>query len=156
MKLSALLDPSLVVHPLRATDKWDVIRQITRAAVDQGALPETLFDTVHDALRTREKSMTTGMENGIAIPHAAVDGIEEVIAILAVAPDGVPFETLDGHPAKIIVGLIIPREKKLLHIKTLAEIARLLAKAEIREQLIATTNAADAYAVIRERDAEFA
>lgn len=156
MKLSALLTPELVVHPLRASDKWDVIRQITRAAVDAGALPEACFDTVHDALVTREKSMTTGMEHGIAIPHAAVDGIQDVIAILAIAPDGVPFDTLDGEPARIVVGLIIPREKKLLHIKTLAEIAKLLSREEIRTALVETQSPEQVVAVVRERDREIA
>ena len=79
-----------------------------------GAGDGRVFEQVHEALVIRERSMTTGMENGIAIPHAAVDGIEEVIALMAIAPDGVPFETLDGEPARIIVELVIPREKKLL------------------------------------------
>lgn len=156
MRLSDLLHPDRVVHPLRATDKWEVIRQITRSAVDAGALPAKLFDTVHEALVTREKSMTTGMENGIAIPHAAVDGIADVIAILGIAPEGVPFETLDGQPARIIVGLVIPREKKLLHIKTLAEIAKLLGNAAIREELLATESAQQVVEIVRTRDREFA
>lgn len=156
MKLSALLTPDLVIHPLRASDKWDVIRQLARLAVDAGALQEERFSVVHDALVKREQSMTTGMENGIAIPHAAVDDIPDVVAVLGIASEGVPFDTLDGAPAQIVVGLIIPRDKKLLHIKTLAGIAKLLGNHEIRAELIATRSAAEAVAVVQDRDREFA
>ena len=80
--------------------------------------------------------MTTGMEDGIAIPHAAVDDIPDVIAVLGIAPEGVPFETLDGAPARILVCLAIPRSKKLQHIRTLAEIAKLLSRAEVRQRIL--------------------
>jgi len=85
--------------------------------------------------------MTTGMQNGIAIPHAAVDGIDELIPVLALSQRGIPFDTLDGRPAQILVCLIIPRAKKLLHIKTLAEIARLLSRPEVRQRLVGCSSA---------------
>src|SRR5690606_22119270 len=106
MKLSQLLVPELVIHPLQVRDKWAAIEAMTRAAVAAGRLPGTLFDDVHRALVLREKSMTTGMEHGVAIPHAAVDRLDDVVAVFAIAPDGVPFESLDGQPARILVGLI--------------------------------------------------
>ena len=56
--------------------------------------------------------------------------------MLGIAPDGVPFETLDGQPARILVCLAIPRAKKLQHIRTLAEIAKLLSRAPVRERLL--------------------
>ncbi len=154
MKLSQLLTEDLVLLPLVANDKWELIQKLARAAVDAGALAPERFDTVYAALVARERSMTTGMESGVAIPHAAVDGIEEVIAVLGLCPDGVPFDSLDGQPARIVVGLVIPRVKKLLHIKTLAEIAKLLARAEVREALLATRSPAEALTVVREKERE--
>lgn len=156
MKFSQLLTPDQVVLPLRASDKWDVIRQITACAIAAGRLGAEHQETVHEALVAREKSMTTGMENGIAIPHAAVDTVEDVVAVLGVAPEGVAFDTLDGRPATIIVGLIIPRSKKLLHIKTLAEIAKLLGNADVREKLLQAASPADAVDVLRAREREVA
>ncbi len=85
MNLSELLTDDLVLFPLRAQDKWQAITALAHTAVGAGGLAEDMFDTVHDALVTREKSMTTGMEQGIAIPHAAIDGIPEAIAVLGVA-----------------------------------------------------------------------
>ena len=144
MKLSHLLNQELVLLPMEAEDKWQAIRLLAAAAVGSGRVKASLGASVEAALVTRERSMTTGMEQGIAIPHAAVDGIEEVVAVLGVSPAGIPFETLDGNPARIIVCLVIPRAKKLLHIKTLAEIARLLSRAEVRSALLGCASPVEA------------
>ncbi len=136
MKLSDLIVPELIVLPLRAADKWQAIEALARAPVAAGRYPEARLGDVLQALLVRERSMSTGMEHGIAIPHAAVDGVDDVLAVLGLAPDGIPFQSLDGRPARIVVCLIIPRSKKLLHIKTLAEIARLLSRADVRDRLL--------------------
>lgn len=153
MKLSELLVPELVVLPLEAVDKWQAIERLAVAAVTAGRLPAAMLEQVQAALRLREESMTTGMEQGIAIPHAAVEGIQDVIAVLAVAPGGIPFQALDGRPARILVCLIIPRQKKLLHIKTLAEIARLLSRAPVRESLLSCETPDQVLGAIRTAEA---
>ena len=136
MKLSELITTNLVEVPLQAADKWQALSTIARVPVRAGCYPESMVETVEQALVVRERSMTTGMEHGIAIPHAAIDGIDDLVAVLGLNPTGIPFETLDGEPARIIIGLVIPRSKKLAHIKTLAEIAKLLSKADVRERLL--------------------
>ncbi|MFO1052122.1 MAG: PTS sugar transporter subunit IIA [Planctomycetota bacterium] len=152
MKLSQLLREDLVVQPLAAADKWAAIRALAERGASKGAIAPERLETVHAALVARERSMTTGMEHGVAIPHAAVDGVEDVVAILGVAPRGIPFESLDGQPARLLVCLIIPRTKKLLHIHTLARIAKLLARAEVRDAMIAAPDPAAVLAVVRETE----
>ena len=141
MKLSELIQEQLVEVPLRAADKWEALAAIARIPVRAGCYSESMVETVESALVVRENSMTTGMEHGIAIPHAAIDGIDELVAVLGLNPAGIPFETLDGPPAQIVIGLVIPRSRKLAHIKTLAEIAKLLSKAEVRDRLLACATA---------------
>ena len=141
MKLSDLITRDLVEVPLRAADKWQALAAIARVPVRAGRYPEAFAPQVEQALVVRERSMTTGMEHGIAIPHAAIDGIDDLVAVLGINAVGIPFETLDGEPARIVIGLVIPRAKKLAHIKTLAEIAKLLSRAEVRERLIACDSA---------------
>lgn len=150
MKLSELINANLVEVPLVAADKWQALSTIARVPVRAGCYPESMVETVEQALVVRERSMTTGMEHGIAIPHAAIDGIEDLVAVLGLNPTGIPFETLDGEPARIIIGLVIPRSKKLAHIKTLAEIAKLLSKAEVRERLLSCHTAEMAVAALAE------
>jgi len=144
MKLSELITTDLVEVPLRAADKWEALAAIARIPVRGGRYPQAMVPIVEQALVARERSMTTGMEHGIAIPHAAIDGIDELVAVLGLNPVGIPFETLDGAPARIIIGLVIPRSRKLAHIKTLAEIAKLLSRAEVRDRLLRCTDAASA------------
>ena len=156
MMLSQLLREELVVQPLGATDKWSAIRALAECAVASGAVPAARLETVHDALVARERSMTTGMEYGVAIPHAAVEGIDEVVAVLGIAPAGIPFESLDGQPARLVVCLIIPRAKKLLHIHTLARIAKLLARRDVREAMIDAADPAALLEVVRAKERESA
>lgn len=141
MKLSDLITSDLVEVPLRAADKWEALATIARVPVRAGCYPESMVPVVEQALVLRERSMTTGMEHGIAIPHAAIDGVDDLVAVLGINAVGIPFETLDGQPARIVIGLVIPRSKKLAHIKTLAEIAKLLSRAEVRERLVQCTDA---------------
>ena len=95
MKLSELLQPDMVILPLEADDKWQAIDRLAEVGLKTGAYTEQQFGPVREALEAREKSMTTGMEMGIAIPHAAVDEIGEVIASLGISKTGIPFEALD-------------------------------------------------------------
>jgi len=148
MKLSELITAELVEVPLRAADKWDALKLLAQVPVRAGRYSAAFAATVEQALVAREKSMTTGMEHGIAIPHAAVDGLDELVAVLGLNAAGIPFETLDGAPARIVIGLVIPRAKKLAHIKTLAEIAKLLSRAEVRDRLVRCTDAASALQVL--------
>lgn len=152
MKLSELLTTDVVLSPLEAADKWQAIELLARAAAARGKWSNERLARVQEALTMRERSMTTGMENGIAIPHAAVDGLQDVVGVLGLSRHGVPFDALDRLPARIMVCLIIPRDKKLLHIKTLAEIARLLSRPAVRARLLEAASPAAALDVIRQEE----
>ena len=143
MKLSELIVPELVTVPFQAADKWQALAALAQLPLRAQRYPERLAQAIEQALVQRERSVTTGVGDGIAIPHAAVDGIEELIAVLAISPEGIPFDALDRRPAHIVVGLIIPRHKKFMHIKTLAEIARLLSRVEVRQRLCACRTPAE-------------
>lgn len=154
MKLSDLLQPEMVILPLEADDKWQAIDKLADIGLSAGILTEKQLPAVREALQVREKSMTTGMEMGIAIPHAAVDETDQVIASLGISSAGIAFEALDGKPAKIIVCLVIPRTKKLLHIKTLAGIAKLLSRSEVREAILECASSQEVVEMIRKMEAE--
>ncbi len=98
--------------------------------------------------------MSTGMEHGIAIPHAAVDGVHEVLACLGIiaSEHGLAFESIDGRPTRVVVLLVIPRSQKLLHIRTLADIARVLGRDSVREALLAARDAHGAWSALAEGD----
>lgn len=149
MKLSHLLTPDQILVPFGAEDKWAAIAAMPGVLVAAGRLDAEREGVAVEALISRERSMTTGMENGVAIPHAALDELTGVLGVLAIARQGIPFDTLDRQPGRILVGLLIPRAEKLLHIRTLAAIAKLLSRAELREELLACLDPAAALRAIR-------
>jgi mannitol/fructose-specific phosphotransferase system IIA component (Ntr-type) len=155
MRLSDLFSAEDVVVDFAPTDKWDAIRRLVEHLVRRGRLPAPSEGAIVDAVLARERSMSTGMEHGIAIPHAAVDGVESVLACMGIItdPQGLTFESIDGRPTRVVVLLVIPRAQKLLHIRTLADIARVLGRDTVREHLIAARSSAEAWSALAEGDA---
>jgi mannitol/fructose-specific phosphotransferase system IIA component (Ntr-type) len=149
MKLSELLREGQILTGFKARDKWDALGQIVDLLASQGRVPADRRDAVLEALTSREKFSSTGMEFGVALPHAPVDGIEQALSVLAVSPQGVNFLSADGQPARIIVALVIPRKAQKNHIPTLAGIARLLNFEEFREVLVRSRTPREALQLIR-------
>jgi mannitol/fructose-specific phosphotransferase system IIA component (Ntr-type) len=152
MKLGDLLQEGQVVTGFQARDKWEAIRKLVDLLVAQGRLKAEHSEAVWNALVAREKVASTGMEHGVAIPHASVDGVEDALAALATAPEGIPFQSADGQPAQLIILLVIPRKAVQRHIRTLAGIARLLQYEEMRVALLGSRSGREALKVIREEE----
>ncbi|MEM9381893.1 MAG: PTS sugar transporter subunit IIA [Planctomycetota bacterium] len=150
MRAAELLHPADVVLGFDPHDKWQAIHDLVRHLVECGRLDAELEEPVREAVLARERSMSTGMEQGVAIPHAAVDDVSEIVGAMGVVrrDDGLDFESIDGLPSRVVVLLIIPKSQKLLHIRTLADIARVLTKESVRQKLLATLDADEAHAVL--------
>ncbi|MFN0206082.1 MAG: PTS sugar transporter subunit IIA [Planctomycetota bacterium] len=117
-------------------DKWDAIAQVLDLLVRSGRVPAARRDAIHASLVEREKSLSTGMEGGIALPHAAVDGLEELLTGLVVFREPLPFQSIDGSPVRILVMLLIPKERRFAYLPVLSDAARLLSRKDVREKLI--------------------
>lgn len=155
MRLQELIPPEHILLALEAADKWEVIDRMLAHLAASGALPKARGAGYREAVVQRERSMSTGMERGIAIPHAAVDGLERVVAGLAVVRgaggEGVNFDSIDAAPAWLVVLLLIPRPQKLLHIRTLADLARHLGNEDVRRTLRAARSPAEAWQALAAR-----
>jgi PTS system fructose-specific IIA component len=136
MRLSELLRPEAVLLGVRDVDKWTLIERLTDLLVDTGRLDPARREITKKALFDRERSMSTGMENGIAIPHCSIDEIDDTLVALGVSEAGIAFESIDGAPTHLILLLVTPRNKTKVHIRTLAEIAKLLNDEAFRGRLI--------------------
>ena len=152
MKLSELLREEHILVDLQAKDKWEAMEKLLEGPVAQGRIRADLRLTVYDALVAREKIASTGMEFGVAIPHASVEGLEDAVAAFGLSPKGVPFQSADGQPARLILLLAIPRKKVPQHIRTLAAIARLLNYEETRDALLQARTAREVLKVVREEE----
>jgi mannitol/fructose-specific phosphotransferase system IIA component (Ntr-type) len=147
MDLSQLFRPEDLLVGFAPDDKWDAIRRLVAHLGASGRLPAAAAGAVLEQVLARERSMSTGMERGIAIPHAAVDQVQGVVAAMGIVsrPEGLSFESIDARPARLVVLLVIPRSQKLLHIRTLADVARVLAQESVREALLAARSGTEAW-----------
>lgn len=107
---------------------------------------------VEERLEAREQLQSTGIGEGVAIPHASVDQASAQAAALLICPAGVPFEAVDGADVTLIVGVVSPKNAPGEHLRILARLSRLLRDAGTRAELIAAPTAEAAAAIIRARD----
>lgn len=150
MRPSEIFEPADILLGFDAPDKWHAIEALVAHLVERGQLAKENEEAVREAVLDRERSMSTGMEQGVAVPHAAVEDVDEVIGCLGVIQndEGLSFDSIDGNNARLVVLLVIPKSQKLLHIRTLADIARVLTKDSVRRQLLEAQDPERALAVL--------
>jgi len=150
MRLSAVLPESAIVVGLEGLDKWGVIARLTDLLVGSGQAQPAWRDPILRGLQEREKQSSTGMQDGFAIQHARMDEpIQNTLVSLAVLAEGMDFDAIDGQPTRTVVCLITPRKQNREHLRVLAGIAQLFARAEFRNALLQANDAKEVLAVIR-------
>ena len=158
MLLSELIQEDLIKLRLEATNKWDAIEELVDLLISAHELRLTNRVEVVDSLFARERSLSTGLEHGLAVPHGAVDCAGDILAAVGLSQKGIPFDSLDGQPARLIVLLVIPRGAAQRHVKTLAGIARLASSPEMRAKILGAETATDileAIYLLEEREEGF-
>jgi len=97
--------------------------------------PELGCRAIFDSLWCRECLGTTGIGDGVAIPHARMPGLQETEVVVATCPDGLEFEALDGRPVHIVVGILSPADAPREALRALSDVVRCLKKPGVRERL---------------------
>ena len=122
---------------LAGEEKEAIIVELVDLVVRDGKIPKNDRDLTVRALLEREEKMSTGMQDGVAIPHGKTARAEGLTTALALKTSGVDFDSLDGEPSRIFVMTVAPDGEGGTHIKFLAEVSKLLGRAEVREELLA-------------------
>lgn len=143
MDFPAHLLPDSVLLAPAASDKWKLLESMVQAVARSWEMSPEIAAACHQCVFAREESASTGMEAGIAVPHAAVEGLEQLVIGMALLPDGLEFHSLDGKPAKVIVLILVPKKEKLIHLQTLTEVARRLSGEDFRESLLGAGSSAE-------------
>ena len=151
MLLTDLLAPSRVVLPLRGSTKPAVMRELLAAALPEAATAD--LDAVMDALLARESVLSTGIGDGVAIPHAKTPKVEHLMMVAGVAASAVDYDALDGEPADLFFLLLGPESAATEHVKTLGRLARVLRKPGLRTALREAPNAEAFLRAIAETEA---
>ncbi|TGN14358.1 PTS sugar transporter subunit IIA [Leptospira ilyithenensis] len=139
-QLLEILEPKNIIFDFEASSKEEAIRKMISHMVGTSSLDPAYQEDIITSLLNREKSMSTGIGSGVAIPHCSVHYVNELKCSMAIAPKGIDFEALDHSLVQIFIMLIVPKNKFQDHIKTLALIAKTLNIPEEREKLIKARN----------------
>jgi len=129
-----LIDENCVVLNMRPASKEDAIRGIIEQLARANKLknPEAILTSV----LYRESLASTGLEKGIALPHAKTSEVENLVVGIGIVPNGVDFNSLDNKDANIIVLVLSSLNSVSAHVAFLASISNLLSKEEVRERLV--------------------
>src|SRR3954469_4818057 len=151
MDLGDILTPDQIKADLQATNRWEAIDELINRLVESGKIKPEHREPITAVVRKRETSMSTGIGFGIGIPHASTDLIYEVVGALGRSAKGVNFDALDNQPVNLVVLFLVPQGQFQKHLHTLAEIAKLLHRAEFRSALEKAPDAATMLSIIREQ-----
>ncbi|MFC1807131.1 PTS sugar transporter subunit IIA [Candidatus Omnitrophota bacterium] len=154
MKMTDFLKEDAISVSIKSTKKEEVIRELVDLLSKTHSIKDK--DMLVGTLMNREALGSTGIGQGIGIPHAKSNVVKELKAVLGVSARGVDFDSLDGELTHIFFLLVAPEDAAGPHLKALARISRMFKDRFLRDALIAVKTEADAYNIIVKEDEKFA
>ncbi len=143
MNLKKVLSPDVVWVDLKADSKQGIIEEMIARLGAAGKIKDR--DAALQSVLDREEKMSTGMQNGVAIPHGKTDAVKSLVVAVGLNKAGVHFDSLDGSPCTIFIMTLSPLKRQGPHIQFLAEISQLLGQSAAREKLLACQTSGDIY-----------
>jgi PTS system nitrogen regulatory IIA component len=144
-RMSRLLPPSNVVTGLEVTSKKRLFEQAGLLFENNHGIER---GKVFDSLFARERLGSTGLGEGVAIPHGRIKGLKETLAALVRLATPIPFDAPDGQPVKLLVFLLVPEHATEEHLELLSEFAELLSDRAVRENLLGGAGAEQIHEII--------
>lgn len=153
MLISDLVTPSAVIASLKATSKKQALQELARRAAELTGEPER---AIFDVLLERERLGTTGVGDGVAIPHGKLANLPRLFGMFARLDRPIDFEAIDEQPIDLIFLLLAPGGAGADHLKALARVSRLLRDRTMREKLRGSETAEALFALLVEQQASAA
>ena len=150
MKIHEILNSKAIKIGLDSTNKADALKELVNVLVQVQDIGDP--KAIVKALLEREELGSTGIGQGIAIPHGKTDKIGELVAIMGISHKGVDFDALDGEPVYIFFLLVTPKDTSGPHLKALAQISRLLRDTYFCELIRRCKTAEEVYQLIRNEE----
>lgn len=153
MQITDMFKKEYIIEALKAKSKRAVLAELSEiftrdhAGIQSEAMIEVLLE--------REKLGSTGIGDGIAIPHGKLKGLDSLVISFGRSREGIDFDSIDGRPAHIFFLLMAPESSTGQHLKALAKISRMLKDPEFRSDLLSAKNAEELYRKIAEKDESY-
>lgn len=135
---------------MNAIEKLAAIKELVEFMVGKSIARDR--EQLYEALAKRENLESTGIGEGIAIPHARTDAVDDLVLIFARSSSGIDFSSIDGKPSHIIFLIASPENKKSEYIIALAKLSRLLRRMPVREQLKNASNPQEVLEIIKKNE----
>jgi PTS system nitrogen regulatory IIA component len=151
MKITDILPKEGIIPDLGSRNKKDVIVELVEALPDEGQDSDHLVQV----LLEREKLGSTGIGDGVAIPHGKIRDTEKLIASFGRSGKGVDFDSLDGKPTHLFFLLVAPENSAGVHLKALARISRLFKDGQFRRALMAAKSKDDIFRIVQAEEEKY-
>jgi fructose-specific phosphotransferase system IIA component len=148
MALIDQIDENVIKTPLVSTTKEELVGELVQILADAGRITDV--EACLQAVREREALGSTGLENGIAVPHAKTGAVSELAVAIGIAPSGIDFAALDGKPSQLFFLLLAPPGQSGPHIEALSEIARLTKSQAFCRVLLSAGSAAEVLELLQD------
>ena len=152
MKIMDILVKQAVILDLGVKSKRDVLSEMANALAK--VEPQIEADKLLDVLLEREALQSTGIGEGVAIPHGKMIGLDRLVASFARSPEGIDFDSIDGQPTQHFFLLVVPEHSGGQYLKALARISRFFRDPAFRDKLAAVETLQDVIDAIEEEDAK--
>jgi PTS system nitrogen regulatory IIA component len=153
MKILDILDKQMIIPQLASKEKEGVLRELVRAIL--GVEKQVHEERLMEILLEREKLGSTGIGEGVAIPHGKSKDVQRLLASFGRSLPGVDFQSMDGNPAHLFFLLVAPENSAGIHLKALARISRLLKDNTFRNRLMGASSAEEIYSLFSEEDEKY-
>ncbi len=153
MKIQDILVKEGSILDLASDTKDAVLEELARAVAE--VEPSLNAERLQEVLTDREALQSTGIGEGVAIPHGKISGLDHIVASFARSVKGVDFQSIDGQPTHLFFLLVVPEHSGGQHLKALARISRFFRDGEFRQKLISAASLDDVFRSIEEEDAKF-
>jgi nitrogen PTS system EIIA component len=152
MKITEMLRREFVLEDLKARNKHDVLAELANVFANgkTNVNPEAMLHVVLE----RERLGSTGIGDGIGIPHGKVTGLDEMVVSFGRSREGIEFDAMDGKPVHLFFLLMAPENSAGQHLKALAKISRMLKDPNFRKNLLNAKTHEDLFRIIAEKDDE--
>ena len=153
MKITDILKKESIIDNLVSANKASALEELSFFLKDKGLVPNK--EKLLNALMERERLGSTGIGDNVAIPHAKINEIDQIITIFGRSITGIEFDSLDKKPVHFIYLVLAPMNSSGQHLKVLARISRLLKNKSLRESIISATEANQIYSIIADEDSKY-
>jgi PTS system nitrogen regulatory IIA component len=150
MKFSELINENYIIPEFQGSTKKQVLEELVEAlAANKGEIDRV---ELLNALLEREKLGSTGIGDGVAIPHGKLKGLDNIILLFGKSGQGVDFDAIDGKPVCLVFLLVAPADSAGLHLKALARLSRMLRETEFKNSLLMASDAETLLKIIIDKD----